>query len=235
VPEQRFQAGKAELYKSHRQKSAIQLKRKHLRQFDREFMLLSAATPDMSVLELGCGSGLFLRYLRERGFAVIAGVDYDENLAAALAGLDGVELTFGDVHEFAANAGGNRRFDRIVLFDLLEHMDLDRAMTLLGDLRGLLAPGGRLVIRVPNATSPWGLRMQFDTFDHVTVYAPNRLRELAHFTGYRCETIVGQKTGKKRRRILEGILHAALGKVLTYRPEIWEPNILAVFAPTDAD
>lgn len=228
-----FEEKKAELYKSHREKSAVRLKPKHVKQFDREFLALSGANPGMSVLELGCGSGLFLRYLAERGFKEIAGVDYDENLQQTLADLEGIDLTFDDVHAFAARAEPNRRYDRIVLFDLLEHMELDRAISLLGDLKRWLAPGGKLVIRVPNATSPWGLRMQFDSFDHITVYAPNRLRELAHFTDYRCETMVGQTTGKRRRRALEAALHGVLGWMLTYRPEIWEPNLLAVFAPIE--
>ena len=48
------------------------LKRKHIRQFGKDFVASSGFAPTMSVLELGCGNGLFLRYLDHLGVKNLA-------------------------------------------------------------------------------------------------------------------------------------------------------------------
>ncbi|MFQ5766048.1 MAG: class I SAM-dependent methyltransferase, partial [Rhodospirillales bacterium] len=77
----RFEDQKAEAYKEFRDRSPINLGAKHIRQFDREFLAFTEADSGMSVLDVGCGAGLFLQYLKHRGFRDAVGIDYDENMA----------------------------------------------------------------------------------------------------------------------------------------------------------
>jgi 2-polyprenyl-3-methyl-5-hydroxy-6-metoxy-1,4-benzoquinol methylase len=183
----------------------------------------------MSVLEIGCGAGQFLRYLKARGFSDTVGVDYDENLAEVLSDIEGCEFVCADANDYVAKVSGARTFDRIVLFDILEHMELDDAIQLLKGLRSILSKGGKVLLRMPNVSSPWGQRMFYGSFDHVTPYTPDRVKELAFMTGYTCLNVVGQTTGKWRKRVLENALHGILNRVLTYHPQIWQANLLCVF------
>lgn len=223
-----FQQSKAAIYKSHRQRAPIVLKKKHIRQFDEEFERLTAAELSMSVLEIGCGAGIFLRYLRYKGFENVTAIDYDENLKDVLADLSCYELHFGDASEIVESLTNKKTFDRIVLFDVIEHMPIDGILAMMRRLDSVLAPGGKILIRVPNVSSPWGLNVFFGSFDHVTPFSPGRIHELSHITGFRCTTIVGQTTGKLRRKILQRVLHAVLSKALTSPPDIWEENLLCV-------
>lgn len=228
----RFEEHKPDLYKSVRDASLGRtLQAKHIRQFDDQFLAFAGAGAGMSVLEIGCGTGLFLQYLKHRGFGRVVGIDYDENLRDVLAGLsgDGIETAIGDAEAYVDRLPAGRSFDRIVLFDILEHLEIDAAVRLLRKLAGVLTADGRLVIRVPNASSPWGVRMHFDSFDHVTPYAPGRLRELASISGYRITALAGQATGKRRKRFFERCLHAVLSRLVTYHPEIWEAALIATF------
>ena len=220
---------KAEVYKGHRERSATEIKKKHLRQFDQEFLSLTGANVAMSVLEIGCGAGQFLRYLKARGFSDTVGVDYDENLAEVLSDIEGCAFVCADANDYVAKVSGARTFDRIVLFDILEHMELDDAIQLLKGLRSILSKGGKVLLRMPNVSSPWGQRMFYGSFDHVTPYTPDRVKELAFMTGYTCLNVVGQTTGKWRKRVLENALHGILNRVLTYHPQIWQANLLCVF------
>lgn len=230
-----FKRDKGAFYKSVRDRSAIALSAKHLRQFDTEFTAFTGAEPSMSVLEIGCGSGLFLRYLLQRGFADVTGVDYDENLRHVLSDVQeagySVELT--DAESYVDRNLDSRSFDRIVLFDILEHLDLDDGARLLRKLTAILRGGGKILVRVPNATSPWGLRMQFDTFDHVTLYSPGRLHDLATLTGYTVTAIAGQTTGKPRKVLFQRCLHWMLSRLLPYHPEIWEAALICTFEKAD--
>lgn len=104
------------------------------------------------LLDVGCGGGLFLRMLRERGFRGI-GLDFSQDAARtawqqqgapALCGsLDRVPLR---IHSFAC----------ITMFHVLEHLPDPRVF--LNAAHGLLIPEGRLVVQVPNAAS-WQCRL----------------------------------------------------------------------------
>ena len=101
------------------------------------------------VLEIGCGAGAFAAEVRKRHPGCrILGVDRDEAaLAKAAAVCD--EVRHGDAQEAAdrllAEPG---RFDVVVLNDILEH--LEDPWRILRSIRGLLAPGGRVVASIPN-------------------------------------------------------------------------------------
>jgi SAM-dependent methyltransferase len=205
-----------------------QLKRKHLEQFDREFLHLSDATPAMSVLEIGCGTGIFLRYLKARGFTDVVGLDSDSGLAASLDDLTGFDLRFGDGLDYVERLA-RPRFDRVALFDVAEHLPEAALVRLMAALRGALNPGGRVVMRTPNCSSPWGLKMQFDTFDHITPITPGRMAELGRATGFACTRVIGGTRGTGLRRLAQRGLHGLLNRCLAYHPEVWEATIIGVF------
>ena len=222
-------AQRREFYKSHRDRGATGYKTKHRRQYDREFAALTGADPAMSVLEIGSGSGLFLRYLEDRGYAEIVGLDMDEHLAEALSDLTRAEIHLDDVAALLAGPLAGRRFDRIVMLDVAEHIEIGALTALLERLKDFLKPGGRLMLRVPNVESPWGLRMFFGTFDHVTPLGPGRIRELAMLTGWKCEKVAPQEPGRAFRRFKERLANGLLAGLLSYHPEIWTANLLAVW------
>ena len=220
---------RAEIYQSYRDRSATGFKKKHVRQFDQEFTRLTGAAPAMSVLEIGCGAGLFLRYLEAKGYREIVGVDRDSQLLEALADLKHAEIHFGDITEILVNALAGRRFDRIVILDVAEHLQLDVLVGLLAALKNHITEDGRMVLRVPNVESPWGLKMHFGSFDHVTPLSPGRMEELAVMSGWICRGTYPQPPGRMWRRAKERRLAGLMASLLSYHPDIWTANLLAVY------
>ena len=100
-----------------------------------------------SAMDVGSGSGNFLRCLRESGFRVF-GVEPSETGSAYAQSVHGIETFNGTVEAFLAS-GANRDFDVVTILNVLEHLK-DPASTLL-QLRQLLRSGGILVIVVPDA------------------------------------------------------------------------------------
>ncbi len=97
------------------------------------------------VLEVGCGGGHVLRMFPE---CELTGVDVSgEMIAKAKRNLAefSVQLLKGELGELGLPGGG---FDRIICSEVLEHV-VDPESVLSG-IRGLLAPGGRAVITIPN-------------------------------------------------------------------------------------
>ncbi|GAB6052502.1 hypothetical protein JCM17960_13220 [Magnetospira thiophila] len=204
------------------------LKAKHIRQFDREFWQVAHVAPTHSVLELGCGAGQFLLYLRAKGISDFLGLDHDPALAPVIPAEVADHFQVADIWAFLEAT--ERRFDRIALFDVLEHFTPDDGVKLLAGLKSRLHPGGRIVVRVPNVSSPWGLQYQYGDLTHRAAYTPSSLTQLGQAAGLPQVTCHAQVQGSRSRRWTEALLHGLLSRLLTRPPQIWTANVLAVFA-----
>jgi 2-polyprenyl-3-methyl-5-hydroxy-6-metoxy-1,4-benzoquinol methylase len=105
--------------------------------------------PDFSphVLELGCGSGATLKWLKANRYCShTCGVELFKD-AAALA-RDGVDIVInGDIESMELDLAANH-FDLILCLDVLEHLvDPWRVMQ---RLVGYLKPGGTIIVSIPN-------------------------------------------------------------------------------------
>ena len=100
------------------------------------------------VLEIGCSSGETLRWLKGTGRAGRAwGIELFEPAAVA-ARAHAEEVLVGNAETLIGGAFGTEQFDLILCLDVLEHM-VD-PWRFVDTLQHRLAPGGRLVISVPN-------------------------------------------------------------------------------------
>ena len=155
-------------------------------------------------------------------------LDLDAELAPALTDLDPFQVVFDDAEAYLTSIAGKRRFDLIVMHDVLEHLTLEKACSMFKALHVALLPKGRILIRVPNLSSPWGTRLFYGSFDHVTPFSPDRIREFADLTVFQVVKMAGQKTGKRRKQFAANVLHAVLSRILPEHPKIWEANIVAL-------
>ena len=110
-----------------------------------EFALLSRKLPG-SLLDVGCGAGQFLLRACDAGHEAM-GVDLDPRAVRFAREELGMDVRRGSLEEL----DDERVFDVITLFGVLEHVA--RPKRFLEKTRQLLAPGGELVIGVPNVAS----------------------------------------------------------------------------------
>jgi SAM-dependent methyltransferase len=120
------------------------------------------------VLDVGCGSGLFLRALQGRLRAVappahVVGMDASPRAAALAWRSQKVPATAADLVRAPFAAGS---FDLICMFHVLEH--LPDPVAYLNAARGLLASGGRLVVQTPNLDC-WQYRIFQDRWSGLDV------------------------------------------------------------------
>ena len=96
------------------------------------------------ILDVGCGSGIFLRDLREAGYTSIMGVDpYIEK-----------DFQYGSIHIKKMSAFDlNQKFDFIMLNHSFEHML--EPVKMMKQLAKLLDKDGTLLIRVPVIGDAW--------------------------------------------------------------------------------
>ena len=201
---------------------------KHVRWYDREFWDPAGCTADTAVLELGSGTGEFLSYLKGKGVRRFLGVEQDADAVAVMEpGLE-ENVHVGDIRDFLEAGNKDGPFGCVVMLDVLEHFSAGDGVRLLEAIKGVLAPGGRVVARVPNMGSPWGGISQFADLTHKTAFTPNSLEQLGQAAGYRSLAFLAQRRGSPFRRLAEDCLHGLLSRILTTTPIIWTPNMIAV-------
>lgn len=118
--------------------------------FDDSYSVVSVLIPPHSrVLDVGCGDGTFARQLASRGCEVV-GIEIDKEKADS-AGEWCERVIVGDLEDldFDLELGGIR-FSIVCCLDVLEHLKDPSAV--LSRLVDALAPGGRIVLSIPNVT-----------------------------------------------------------------------------------
>ena len=98
------------------------------------------------LLDVGCGGGLFLRMMAERGVAVL-GLDFSLDAAIIAGRVNGVPVACGTLSHAPFPPGSCAA---VTMFHVLEH--LYDPMSYLEAARALLKPEGRLIVQVPNAS-----------------------------------------------------------------------------------
>ncbi len=145
------------------------------------------------LLDIGCGNGEALQNMADLGWQV-RGVDFDP-IAVQIAQKKGLEVRLG---KLAAQDYPSAFFDAITMSHVIEHVH--DPLSLLGECRRILKPGGRLVVVTPNSRS-WGHQrfranwMHLDPPRHLHVFNEQSLRRLIETAGFRvvslCTTIRG--------------------------------------------
>lgn len=204
------------------------LGKKQIRRFDRDFWTPTECSVEMAVLEVGCGTGVFLAYLKEKGVGDFLGIDRDEKLRSFIPASAADHFQAEDVIAYLESGAGGRTFDRIVLFDVLEHFTPVDGVGLLKGLSGLLRPKGRILVKVPNMGSPWGAKYQYGDLTHKAAFNPSSMRQLALAAGLRRVTCFPHFEGSPSRRLYDKVFHGLLGRILASPPEIWSANFFAL-------
>jgi 2-polyprenyl-3-methyl-5-hydroxy-6-metoxy-1,4-benzoquinol methylase len=119
-----------------------------VRIYERWLGALEREHPPGRILDIGCGTGLFLAVARRRGWQPY-GVDDCAAATAHARDHFGLEVWDGQFTDFAAREG--LRFDAIAMWDVIEHTRAP--VELLSAARGVLAPGGVIGISTPNRRS----------------------------------------------------------------------------------
>ncbi len=149
---------------------------------------IEEAGGDGRILDVGCGGGLLLR---ELGLpeARLAGLDYSVDAASVAWGANGVPAVCGTLLRapFAAET-----FKVVTMFHVLEHLYDPTAYV--EAAREMLAPGGKLIVQVPNAGC-WQFLLFGENWNgldiprHLINFKESDLRNLLDHCGFEVEHV----------------------------------------------
>lgn len=151
--------------------------------FDLMARRIEARVPKGRLLEVGCGSGVFLVAMRRRGW-VVAGLEPHQTSAQDLRTHHGLDVRAGMLEDAPIQWGP---FDAVALLDVIEHL-VDPAAAL-AKVRALLRPGGVLILATPNVASLEHRLFGRQWFalqppDHLWLFSPDSLRRTVAMAGF---------------------------------------------------
>lgn len=142
-------------------------------------LLVAEGLADCDILDVGCGRGGFLRWLKQQHWrGACRGVDADpRSIPGENTSGDQIGFAQGDVFQIPASDGSQ---EVLTYFHVLEHLrDLDRA---LAEAARVLEEGGHLLIEVPDAERyaelPIGTAFWFSIREHVNHFSSAALEKL---------------------------------------------------------
>jgi SAM-dependent methyltransferase len=145
------------------------------------------AVPGGKLLDVGCGSGIWLASMRERGW-VVAGVDFDA-VAVSAGTRQGLSLAAGSLE---AQRYPDAAFDAVTLNHVIEH--LPDPVATLTECRRVLKPGGQFILYTPNVQS-LGHRLfgqhwrGLEPPRHLYLFSPESIRVALEKAGFAQTTI----------------------------------------------
>lgn len=168
------------------------------------------------VLDLGCGTGFFLAWLKRKPGVVPYGTDSSTSqVEVARKSLPGVEIECEDGLAYIKQRPST--FDAIFCFDVLEHIpDEDVLLEWCETARAALKPGGLFCFRSPNGAHLLNPRIRYIDLTHARSFTRNSALQLmrsARFENIKVFPARSTVLGSRLRLSAEALLHRVVYKV----------------------
>ena len=172
----------------------------------------------IAILDVGCGAGEFLEQLAALKYQNLNGVDISpEQVEKAQARLTGLaDITCQDI--FAFFNQNSMLWDLVVLEDVLEHFTVENSIKLVQLISERLAGNGRIIIQVPNASSPFFGNYAYADLTHLSIYNARSMMQLAKLCNLEIVSIneVTIAPGGGLKRFFRRIAYAVTSRVVRF-------------------
>lgn len=135
------------------------------------------AVRSAAILEVGCGHGALLHFVREAGYVNASGIDDSPEQVHEAQRLGVPQVRRANVAEYLRMLP-EQSLDVVVAFDVLEHFTKDELCELVGEFYRVLKHDGRLISHQPNAEGPFGSFMRHWDFTHETAFTRQSIAQL---------------------------------------------------------
>lgn len=150
----------------------------------------SSSSSRISILDLGCGSGVFLSQLDNKKFKK-SGLEINKE-GQEISSNKGIKVYTDEISKVDF---GQEKFDAVTMWHVLEH--IKDPNTLFSEIAKVLNEKGKLIIQTPN-TDCLGFKLggenwfHLDSPRHLILYNPKAIAVLAKKNGFRVTKIINE-------------------------------------------
>lgn len=166
---------------------------------------------DVQILDIGCGTGHFLYYLRKMGYTNYFGIDLSPGQIEFCKNNITPNVELADAFEYLPNQIGV--YDVISANDILEHIQKEKVITLLEVIYRSLKPGGLLLLKIPNMSSPFALDLRYQDFTHELGFTEKSIYQVLYVAGFR-EISIYPYIFRNYERSIRAYIHRVLGRLV---------------------
>jgi 2-polyprenyl-3-methyl-5-hydroxy-6-metoxy-1,4-benzoquinol methylase len=150
------------------------------RVFRRDILPHLPGDQQADILDLGCGQGLLVKQLTDLGYMRARGIDISPEQVETAHQAGVTQVALGDFRKYLTPGSVNA----VIATDFFEHLTKFENLEAMDCIHAALRPGGSLILRVPNAVSPFGGNYRHGDLTHETSFTPRSLRQLASAAGF---------------------------------------------------
>lgn len=154
------------------------------------------------ILDVGCGWGQFLWWVRSLGYEQLEGIDLGSDQVKHCSEMGLSATRVNDSAEFLKSHPA--QFDLVTIHHVIEHMANEKGVELLRAARASLRPGGQVIVQTPNMSAVSAAYSRHIEITHVTGYTDSSLVQALGMAGFQKVKVWGNKTPFRRtpRRLL---------------------------------
>lgn len=135
-----------------------------------------------NILDIGCGAGHFLYFLKKKGYKNILGIDISpEQVAFCKEKNISEEIELADAFEFLKNK--INYYDAIISNDVIEHIPKDKIIDFLILINNALKSKGLFFARTPNLGHPLAIYSRYKDFTHEIGFTDKSLYQVLWVAG----------------------------------------------------
>ena len=134
-------------------------------------------------MDLGCGCGSHLYWLKESGYTRLEGVDRSPE---QVAGAHSLGLNFvkeGDIFDHLVQRQSESA-DVVLAFDVIEHLGKEEAFQFADEVFRILTPGGLFILHLPNGEGFLFGSVAFNDLTHELILTSGSLGQLLRCAGF---------------------------------------------------
>ena len=192
------------------------------------------------ILDIGCGCGHFLYFLKQKGYTQYEGIDISPQQLEQCYRLVTDRAVLSDAVDFLSPRKGV--YDFILAFDVVEHIPKSRLAEFISGAHQALKPGGVLMFRVPNMANPMAAYPRYSDMTHEIGFTEKSARQLVYVGGFRDVSLRGELLFRKKgiktflRKWLVRLYYAQvrfLYYIQDYQvPEVLDPGLIVIARKT---
>lgn len=190
---------------------------------------------DALILDIGCGAGHFLYYLKKKGYSNHLGIDISDSQVEFCRNNITSNVETADAFEFLVSK--RNTYSAISANDVIEHIPKEKVISFLKLIYQALMTDGVLLMRLPNMSNPFALDSRYRDFTHECGFTEKSIYQVLYVAGFRDIRIYSSQTRGKSVKshlswMLVSLVHAVLKKLFWHQgltaPEILSSRLIVI-------
>lgn len=170
--------------------------------------LLKGFNNNSAIIDIGCGTGLMLQFLRQNGYNNLYGIDISQQQVDKTKE-KGLSADVYNIFDFLNN--NSKKFDIIFAMDIVEHFYKEELFNFFSGMFNILNENGIIIIHTPNGDGLFSRHAIYGDLTHLTIFNSNSISQILRLSGF--EEIKCYETGPTSKN-LKGIIRLILWKFI---------------------